>query len=492
MRWFRRVSIRIRRLTLVSVCLFICYPLLMKMVVHRSGENPYGRAAVFYDGGDNTTSKRVEISLETKQLVSHSDELDNNVGRRNTSPKRRNHSSRPGRVNSNRRRKHHQRFQKFSGTWEKLQSGTYTLSSATHHSMPDRYLFPIVNFDGGPNFQYRQLKVAIQLAVYTNRTIVMPEFNHQRLLPDVGRVSFAETFEIAVFKQFIPAVSIEEYLEKCAAVDKVVIKVPKMATLVGMPDLHERYTWQRTWLRDMYNITIPDQRTFKTPGSKMKKVLRRMSEEKCLVMVLPLAFENTEILQNGDIAEGADQHLVRTPPLREAVSDILHSLCNDRPLLSLHWRNKTGEVCSIGRLSVRRSPRCLDLQQVHENLTYSLSLYLQRIARDNNIGCMYVAYPPTESANIIHLLRSNNLSNILTIDDVMALHHPYIESLNGDDYFISLVEQEISARSRVFVGNGKSNWSTFVFQERRAFSYGPNFDILTDFAELSDAMQHRF
>ncbi|XP_070569226.1 uncharacterized protein [Ptychodera flava] len=162
-------------------------------------------------------------------------------------------------------------------------------------------------------------------------------------------------------------------------------------------------------------------------------------------------------------------------------------MCDGKPILGFHWRNKTGEFCRVGSQSGIIDPKCRELLQMQYRILECIALHIPSIMSQEKTGCIFMASAPGEPReNVLNQFAAHNLTSIITIDDVINLHNADIDTFGDDDYFISLIEQEICARSKVFIGIGKSNWSTFVFRERRAFQRGKNFDVVEDFPDIRD------
>ncbi|XP_077977511.1 uncharacterized protein LOC144433076 [Glandiceps talaboti] len=362
-----------------------------------------------------------------------------------------------------------------------LQSHELTngLSQEIRRKMANRYLFAVVNFDGGPNFQYQQFIYSIFMALNTNRTIVLGDFSRHRKGPmNSDVVLFNETFDSDVFKEFIPTTSIEEFRATCGSHIKNVLVLP---TYRNKPFSYVTadYDMQRKWLSLRAGITIPDMRVMPRTNTSIQNMFKKLEDEMCVVMISPESFRDTVHPPTEEITQSLYAHLIRTPFLRKTVSELMPELCNGGPVLAFHWRNKTGEICRI------RNMTCDGNAETQERMLEMLSRDMKEIQRKNSINCVFVAYSQEESQHFINIFKTYN-PNVITMDDVINLRNPGIESYNGDDYFISLIEQEICARSEVFIGNGRSNWSVFIFRERKVYDRGPTYDIMEDFPSISD------
>ncbi|XP_070567186.1 uncharacterized protein [Ptychodera flava] len=368
---------------------------------------------------------------------------------------------------------------------------SYTLPRELRQVMKHRFLFPVVLFGGGPNFQFRQLKTSLEFAVFTNRTIVLSDFRHHRSKYNVSSVHFEETFNISLLNKFMPAVNVKQFREKCGSSVNTVWTFyhPRRSSSSSIADV---YQGSRDWLRERANVDIPDVKsvTFPNSISESWRAIEKTADEQCVVMVSPLAFERVALPNEAVVSDAIDGHLARTSFLQKAVEDVLPRMCDGKAILAFHWRNKTGEQCRVGKISHKNDPRCRKLLQMQHRILESLASHISSIMSQENAGCIFMASAPREPReNILRLFTSHNLTNVIMIDDVINLHNPDFDTFADNDYFVSLSEQEICARSKVFIGIGKSNWSTFVFRERRAFQRGKNYDVITDFPDLSGIAQ---
>ncbi|XP_070567848.1 uncharacterized protein [Ptychodera flava] len=365
---------------------------------------------------------------------------------------------------------------------------SYTLPRKLRQAMQDRFLFPVVLFGGGPCFQYRQLKKALEFAVFTNRSIVVSDFRHHRSKYNVSSVHFEDTFNVSVLNQLLPTVNVKQFRKECGARVNTVLTFynPRRRS---SERIAVSYQNSRDWLSDRANVDIPDVTSVTFPKSipESWSKIDKTADDRCVVMVSPVGFEAVQLPNEAAMSDAIDGHLVRTSFLQKAVEDVLPRLCGGKPILGFHWRNRTGEQCRIGKMSHTNDLRCRKLLEIQYSILESLALKISSIMTQENAGCIFIASAPREPReNILRQFAVHNLSNVIMIDDVINLHNPDIDTLADDDYFISLIEQEICARSKVFLGIGVSNWSMFVFRERRAFQRGKNYDVITDFPDLSE------
>ncbi|XP_077977509.1 uncharacterized protein LOC144433072 [Glandiceps talaboti] len=301
-----------------------------------------------------------------------------------------------------------------------------------------------------------------------------------------GRILFNDTFNADVLNDFMPVATQKEIRQQCGKYINDVITVPYYR---GRPlnFLLHSYDLQREWYRNIYDILIPDYE-IAVQQVNASYAVKKTHSAKCAALISPEAFEHLRYPEMDKISDAIDGHMIRIPAIRNAISDVMPKLCGGKPIVSFHWRNKTGEMC---RYHDTGRSRCDTLLQMQDRIVKKMAPRIQDVIKENGIGCFFVAYTPDEPSNILAML-SESFANIITMADVIALHNPYIDSVIRDGYFMSLLEQELCARTKIFIGNGKSNWSSFIFKERRAFDKGPSLDITEDFPEVINEIHDCF
>ncbi|XP_070568674.1 uncharacterized protein [Ptychodera flava] len=354
--------------------------------------------------------------------------------------------------------------------------GAYTLPAEQRLAMKNRYLFPLSGFNGGPSYQYEQFKDALQLAVFTNRTIVLPAFKHHRAVLGHGRVSAQNTFDSDRLREFIPTRSIHEFLSECGTNITDVWTLP--SRFKGKV-LERTYRSQKAWLRKQLQVEVPHQSNIpKTASAKWKRAFEDTAHSPCVIVTNPIKMEAMQVpFPNRDkISVAIDGHLARVPFLRKAVDDVIPRLCDGQPFVAMHWRNKTGERCRVNLRGFGHSTLCLDFAKYSHKIKDHIATDVNRIMTRHRLSCLYVALPPREIQEILPLL-SERIQRIHHLADVLQLHNPLIELFKDDDYYTSLLEQEICSRSEVFIASGTSNWSAFVMKERLALGNMTTYDL---------------
>nr|XP_006824886.1 PREDICTED: uncharacterized protein LOC100374251 [Saccoglossus kowalevskii] len=218
--------------------------------------------------------------------------------------------------------------------------------------------------------------------------------------------------------------------------------------------------------RENLGIEIPRLEDLaKTGQHSWRQLVKYNQELRCVGFYDPHRFR-ADVPQYQAYQKIIDEHLVRSTWVKQITDVARADICEGRPYLALHFRNKTGEGCHFF-LDVRGS-ECEALiptiSYVADIVTVIVVDYMQKFRLD----CLYVAHPLWSYEIVDHLAAKIPRRNIYTSADISAEKHPELELFKEDMYFLSLLEQEICARSSAFIGCGRSNWSIFVWKERLA------------------------
>nr|XP_006816074.1 PREDICTED: uncharacterized protein LOC102803850 [Saccoglossus kowalevskii] len=75
----------------------------------------------------------------------------------------------------------------------------------------------------------------------------------------------------------------------------------------------------------------------------------------------------------------------------------------------------------------------------------------------HNLSCLYVSMPPF-ARTMLTILKNANVPQVKTFADISTSEYPEIAKIK-EGYVVSLLEQEICARSKVFLSTTHSSWS---------------------------------
>nr|XP_006820717.1 PREDICTED: uncharacterized protein LOC102807194 [Saccoglossus kowalevskii] len=139
-------------------------------------------------------------------------------------------------------------------------------------------------------------------------------------------------------------------------------------------------------------------------------------------------------------------------------------ICNGHRFAALHWRNRTGEVCRVGLRANREDITCEDHIQLLNDNSATIARAVHDAMKKDGLDCLYLAYPPY-SEDILEYMAAE-IPKVYTVSDILV--HGIPEYMQEDEYYLSLIDQEMASRAALFMASGSSNWSDFVVDERKA------------------------
>ncbi|XP_006825251.1 uncharacterized protein LOC102805411 [Saccoglossus kowalevskii] len=340
----------------------------------------------------------------------------------------------------------------------------------------DRYLFPIHFYAGGPNYQYNDFRIALSYAIHQKRSIVAVSFAVHFTQDEEGGAtkSFSETFDETEMKKIMPLASIEEFKEACGSNLDFIVMNPFDKSNRVTDKYKDEYIRTVETFREIYGITLPEPSIIPQTPQDSLRIYEQSMEQRCIGIFRPWDIDNRYIVpMRQEIYRIIDEHFFWAPYIRNIGERVANSLCDGKPYMALHWRNRTGEPC---RLKEKRSgigktfigyaseTKCLqrarELQLVNE-VARRLPRDISAIMKDYGFPCIYIAYPPY-SETIIDVFNKAKVPGIRTIHDMINSGDPDVQRYKDDQYVMSLLEQEICIRAKVFIQRRESNWSEIV------------------------------
>lgn len=177
------------------------------------------------------------------------------------------------------------------------------------------------------------------------------------------------------------------------------------------------------------------------------------SDRKCVIDLHPPGLT---------IPETVFSHLKKAQYIRKIVDDAINVVCNGKPYLTVHWRNRTGERCTLWRHERRECTYdFLNLVNVEGSLLSAVRSFMHQ----ESLQCLYVAFP-SYSKKIMEIL-GRGIPSLYSKDDIIS-SVPSIATYKDDNYVISLVEQDIAIRGAAFLGCLGSAWSDMTSKSRVA------------------------
>ncbi|XP_077983440.1 uncharacterized protein LOC144438262 [Glandiceps talaboti] len=348
---------------------------------------------------------------------------------------------------------------------------TTTTKSQTTSSEPrprTKYLLPILKmWGGGNNVEFQSFKNVVMFALLLNRTIVLTPFyehgGHSRdgyTLPETLR-HFNETFDVNRLRELIPVATVEEYREDCPQLDLVLYWNTTYWPYTSK--LHE----------DNLQLPIPSlDDTKRTPENAWDILQRRNDQLRCVGFYDPHRY-TADIPNEEAVLSNIDKYVVRTTQIKEAGDLIVPDICDGQPYLALHYRNKTGEGCHFF-LDVRQE-RCDMLIPMISSIADMVTKIVTSYMTKYGLECLYVAHPLWSGEIVNHLALKVPRNKIYSSGMILNSEDSRLSLYKNDVYFLSLLEQEICSRASLFLGCGRSNWSSFVWKERMAEGKGQSY-----------------
>ncbi|XP_070557879.1 uncharacterized protein [Ptychodera flava] len=352
--------------------------------------------------------------------------------------------------------------------WETAsQSGGSSFDSAAGR----RYFLPVFRFGGGPNNQYRSFKIAVRFALHFNRTLVLgPFFNHPLINKWESR-NFSQTFDIEKLGQLVKVAPLEDFYADChGVIEKIVHGKPFIHKPKDFEYYVEKYKRTRRRFAQATGIKFPGLGSIphSTLGSAQRFQNATVSD--CLAFYCPYTIDyefmnltspvsTEEFYKTGKLI---DEHVVRAPYVRKVASVFEQVICKGTPYAVLHWR--VNDDFMQMWCDALKSSECKLFRQLNETGEF-IAMQIRKTMEEANLHCVYIARPPGSWDLVSHLEKAT--VNVFTANDVLSQVGRGSGALYEDNYILSLVEQELAARSELFIGSSGSSWTCFVRRERQ-------------------------
>ncbi|XP_002742411.2 uncharacterized protein LOC100378301 [Saccoglossus kowalevskii] len=334
-----------------------------------------------------------------------------------------------------------------------------------------KYLIAVNFLQGGPNFHYENFKLGLLYALHHKRAIfALPFANHYGLREQRFWWGFGETFDMGVLNNMIPVVSPKRFQEVCGGKINLMLVHPFTERNQRSFEVYKKaFKLSRTFMKDIVNIDLPPwESTPKSVTTSREQFFEQAEDARCLVMYKPLDFwknikEEIEPGRRALLLSSIYKHLDRAPSVKEMADDILKNICDGKPFMSMHWRNRTGEIC--GR-QLRNSDRlnCDKLLPYISSASKKVVGGVKQIMIQHGLSCIYIAHPSYSSEIVTYM--KEKIPNVYTSQNILAMNTPAVARLRRENYLLSLVEQEIVYRGVVFIASLTTNWSEFVADQR--------------------------
>ncbi|XP_002735530.2 uncharacterized protein LOC100373172 [Saccoglossus kowalevskii] len=342
-----------------------------------------------------------------------------------------------------------------------------------------RYLFPIHYYAGGPNYQYNDFRIALRYAISQNRSIVAIEVNDHFTQPAevrTGLHSLESTFDVDELRKIVSIVSIDEFKRACqSSFDGFITERTNYCSPEKYTDEYVRTT---EIFEKNYGVKLPELTNISRTREEYRRLYEESSSARCLGIFRPWDIDDWRLPDRAEIDRKIDMHMKWAPYIRKMGEQVARTLCDGKPYLAVHWRNRTGEPCRIVTKTSKQGLRygseskCLNnirTLQTLEKLAVGASRDVHDVMKRHQLSCVYVAFP-FYSGKIIEILKDADVTGIWSFANITTNEYPEIQAVKNDNYVTSLVEQEICKRSKIFIQRSESNWSEMVRYARDANS----------------------
>ncbi|XP_070541292.1 uncharacterized protein [Ptychodera flava] len=299
--------------------------------------------------------------------------------------------------------------------------------------------------------------------------------DHRTLTKD-GLVQVEKTFDLELLGSVISYATMSEFKSDCEQnVEVISIRQHKddWNTQNNSSKLYTNYEFMVEFLRQGYNLTIPN--LIESPLNLQDSLKRYSSptSEKCLVlfntndfadMDLTRDFAKFDLSRDDDVMNTISKHLRRTKVIQEIGSLAEKYICDGKPYAALHWSKKLEDNCDDVRDTEYAAKSCRFRRELLLNNSALIAKVINDLMGLQGWDCLYFS-SPLQSQNILVFMAAE-IPKVYTVTEILIKYVP--ADMKEDDYFISLIEQEICSRAEIFITSSKSMWSDFVSEERRA------------------------
>ncbi|XP_006812605.2 uncharacterized protein LOC102804952 [Saccoglossus kowalevskii] len=176
---------------------------------------------------------------------------------------------------------------------------------------------------------------------------------------------------------------------------------------------------------------------------------------------MPSDFKGLQFPEKLALVHRVDLHLIRPNRVRAMANVVKRVVFQEQSYIAVHFRTKTEEGCRNNKTHC--DPLMVaGMERAAMDLTEDLCTLMSR----RNVSAMYVALPIY--AKKYKQIFQKKITNVFSAEDIIAL--PSISPLKDDNYVISLLEQELSIRAKLFISWVRSSWSHMVVLQREVHS----------------------
>eukprot|EP01126_Amoeba_proteus_P040873 TRINITY_DN4383_c0_g4_i4.p1 TRINITY_DN4383_c0_g4~~TRINITY_DN4383_c0_g4_i4.p1 ORF type:complete len:393 (+),score=66.95 TRINITY_DN4383_c0_g4_i4:313-1491(+) len=344
--------------------------------------------------------------------------------------------------------------------------------STFYHFQKEQFLTMIPGF--GPNNQYLGLKDVMYIAKKLNRTLGRPSFFLQESFRP-----FDKTFQSRFLDPYLPTISFDEYRDICGGViDTLVWSRFEGDPIDWYPTINIWMNATKMKYKGELKSSIP---LWLGTEKEIVKKFEPVKDKRCIALVCP--FKN---VQESTERQSLATLLVHSKEIKDLASRALVEMkVNTSDMLAIHWR--WGED-SCGRWL---SPRphtdydfCWGTSVFHFARVKDVTESLKKFVRSRGITHIFLSV--SKSYRDEDVLRK--LVNSVKLENITIFVGSDLDTFKPitDNYYLSLIEQELCSVSGFFIASGDSTWSEFVLEYRKELQKEPkfgNFSLHDSFTE---------
>ncbi|XP_077991519.1 uncharacterized protein LOC144445750 [Glandiceps talaboti] len=343
----------------------------------------------------------------------------------------------------------------------------------------NKYLIPILLGNQGLNNQMIGFKMSVAVAMYSNRTLVLAPF-FDELKNSVRVRNIQEVIDLEHFRSLLPTISMQDFSKKCNGQVEVLFSGINMSNALTSEQYNSYLTSVNSKVTMYKNLTQIEIRDFDkdrgvlielpsnlADGEHSLKTFRAKglfeSDANCVGLVYPYGLMVRFYYY--DYVTIFAQYLRRPPDIRQMADSFIWEVINSRNFLGIHWRFDEAwkrTWCNNGVIDNNVRNNCQLLLKTDER---SMVSHILNVMKEHSIFSVYLATPPNTQDKFVQELKKE-VPNVYSRDDLLGISILGLDFDLDDNFRLSLLEQEICAKSAVFIGSRMSAWSDIVSEDR--------------------------
>ncbi|XP_070558248.1 uncharacterized protein [Ptychodera flava] len=371
---------------------------------------------------------------------------------------------------------------------EKRAGSTSIKSQTSTHLRPKtdvkvvrKYLVPVMLGNQGPNNQLQALKSTIAFALHRNRTLVLtPFYNHFTLVRNVADDfgPFNDTLDVSLLGKLLPVATVEEFKTQCPRGVEAVLHAINhtwgmsereyLGTLRALNrDINSRYS-NITGIKfpdlngndeTVIGLPVKDIPKNNMPLPKFLEMSQDTFDSKSRCVAMVYAYGMWKRFTYSDYILTFVEYIKRAPSIRRIANAFVQEFLGGGSYIAVHWRfNSEYKKFWCDRMHTKA---CIMFKMPPRNVSEVLLSYMKQY----NATSVYFASTMSSGNAVIQHLNST-IPRFYMASDLISSSIPGAWKLKGDNYRLSLVEQELCKVSTFFVASRLSSWSDTVVEER--------------------------